>query len=59
MSNDLRPVVLSVAALRGIEAIDGGDTIVVHFVGPDGRDVALLVPRNAIADLNTQLSSLS
>lgn len=58
MPDTLRPVVLSVATFGDIEAIDGGDTIVVRFVAPDGRDVSLLIPRDAVAGLKTQLSIL-
>jgi len=55
---NLRPVVLSVAAFKDMEAIDGGDTIVVRFVAPDGREIALLVPRDALTGLKTRLSSI-
>lgn len=58
MSDNLRPVVLSVAAFKNMEAIDGGDTIVVRFVAPDGREIALLVPLDALTGLKTRLSSL-
>ena len=58
LPDTLRPVVLSVAAFKGMEAIDGGDTIVVRFVAPDGREIALLVPQDAVAGLKTRLSSL-
>ena len=51
----MRPVVLAVAAFTGIETIDGGDTAVVRFNAPDGREVALLIPQRAIADLKGHL----
>lgn len=55
MSDTLRPIVLSVKAFTSVEAIDGGDTLVVRFKAPDGREIALLVPQQAIADLRLQL----
>lgn len=51
----MRPVVLSVRSFIGTEPIDGGDTIVVRFQSPDGREVALLVPKQALADLRLLL----
>ena len=56
MPDTMRPVVLSLAKFVGIEAIDGGDTIVVRFKAPDGREVALLVPQRAITDLQASLT---
>jgi hypothetical protein len=52
----MRPVVLSVATFSDIEAIDGGDTIVVRFTAPDGREIVLLVPQQAVADLKSRLA---
>ncbi|HEX8416144.1 MAG TPA: hypothetical protein VF641_00930 [Methylobacterium sp.] len=50
-----RPVVLSVAALKATETIDGGDTVVVRFEAPDGREIALLIPRKAASELGDRL----
>ena len=50
MSDVMRPVVLSVTEFVGVEPIDGGDTFVVRFKAPDGREIALLVPKPAVAD---------
>lgn len=58
MPDSLRPVVLSVAAFKSMESIDGGDTIVVRFAAPDGREIALLVPLDAVTGLKSRLSSL-
>lgn len=55
MSETMRPVVLSVSSFTGIEPIDGGDTIVVRFQAPDGREVALLVPKQTFADFRLVL----
>jgi hypothetical protein len=52
----MRPVVLSVSEFVGIEPIDGGDTIVVRFQAPDGREIALLVPKPAFTDLRVVVS---
>jgi hypothetical protein len=41
----MRPVVLSVRSFTSIASINGGDTVVVRFQAPDGRDIALLVPK--------------
>ena len=51
MSDLVRPVVLSVTEFVGAEPIDGGETIVVRYKAPDGREIALLVPKPAITDL--------
>ena len=56
MSDVMRPVVLSVSEFVGIEPIDGGDTIVVRFQAPDGREIALLVPKPAFTDLRAVVS---
>ena len=55
MPDTMRPVVLSVSAFVGIEPIDGGDTLIVRFKAPDGREIALLVPKPAVADLRAAL----
>lgn len=55
MLDNSRPVVLSVAAFTCLETIDGGDTIVVRFKAPDGREIALLVPQTVMADLKGRL----
>ena len=52
----MRPVVLSVSEFVGIEPIDGGDTIVVWFQAPDGREIALLVPKPAFTELRAVLA---
>lgn len=55
VSDTMRPVVLSVTEFIGVERIDGGDTSVVRFIAPDGREVAILVPQPAIASLKSLL----
>lgn len=55
VSEPMRPVVLSVRSFTGLEPIDGGDTIVVRFQAPDGREIALLVPKPALTDLRLLL----
>lgn len=55
MPDNMRPVVLSVAAFKDIDTIDGGDMVVVRFNAPDGREVAILIPQSAIADLKFDL----
>ncbi|WP_375408930.1 hypothetical protein [uncultured Methylobacterium sp.] len=52
MPDSLRPVALSVSVFEAMEAI------VVRFVAPDGREIVLLVSRDAVAGLRTHLSSL-
>lgn len=54
-----RPVVLPVAALKATETIDGGDTLVVRFEAPDGREIALLLPRKAASELKVRLDQES
>lgn len=47
MTDYNRPVVLSVASFTDVQQMDGGDTLVVRFEAPDGRDLVMLVPRRA------------
>ena len=56
MQENMRDVVLSVRSFTGTEPIDGGDTIVVRFQASDGREIALLVPKQAFADLRLLLA---
>jgi hypothetical protein len=56
MANDAQPRVLAVAGFVDVRLIDGGDTIAVRFEGPDGREVAVLVPRAAATLLQTHLA---
>jgi len=56
VSDVMRPVVLSVTEFVGVEPIDGGDTLVVRFKAPDGREIVLLVPKPAVADLREALA---
>jgi hypothetical protein len=51
-----RPVVLSVAKFTSVETMDGGDTLAVRFKALDGREIALLVPQQGIADLQAQIT---
>lgn len=57
VSETMRPVVLSVRSFTGIEPIDGGDTVVVRFQAPDGREVALLVPKETFAEFRRLLDA--
>lgn len=52
-----RSAVLSVSALKGVEIIDGGDTVAVRFETPDGGELALLVPQRTVATLTDQLAA--
>jgi hypothetical protein len=56
MPETMRPTVLSVAESAGIEVADYGDTIVVRFKAPDGREIALLIPQGASANLGNRLA---
>lgn len=58
MPDSNRPVVLSVASFIGVRLIDGGDTVAVSFQAPDGREVAVVVPHRAAADLQVSLSDV-
>ena len=49
-------MVLSVASFIDVELMDGGDTVAIRFQAPDGREVAVLVPRAAASALQTQLA---
>ena len=58
MNESNRPVVLSVASAIDIYSIGGGNTIAVRFQAPDGREIAVLVPRKAFVDLQTRLTEM-
>ncbi|GJD95675.1 hypothetical protein [Methylobacterium iners] len=51
-----RSAVLSVSELKGVEVIDGGDTLAVRFETPDGGELALLVPQRTVATLTQELA---
>ena len=53
-----QPVVLAVATFLSVRSIDGGDTVVMQFKGPDGREIAVLVPRQAALELHTPLADV-
>ena len=57
MADDDQPRVLSVSSFVGIQLIDGGDTVALQFRAPDGRDVAVLVPREPASDLHLHLTA--
>lgn len=57
MTETSRPVVLSAATFTHAQLIDGGDTIVLQFEAPDGRGVAILVPRKAALALQPSLAA--
>jgi hypothetical protein len=47
----LSPLAVAVKSLAGIGLIDGGDTVDVRFTAPDGRVIAVLIPRAVFAEL--------
>lgn len=53
----MRPVVLSARPFTSTESIDGGDTIMVRFQAADGRDITLLVPKQALEDFRHLLNN--
>ena len=55
MIENARPIVLSVTQFTSVEVMDSGDTLAVRFKAPDGREIALLVPQQAAADLHAQI----
>jgi hypothetical protein len=58
MTENNRPVVLSTANLIGLRLVDGGDTVALRFEAPDGREVAILIPRDAASELDLQLGEV-
>jgi hypothetical protein len=58
MIDDDKPMVLSVASLTDVRLIDGGDTFAVRFQAPGGREVAVLIPREAASKLDAQISGM-
>ena len=55
MPESSRPFVSSVDRFLGVQIIDGGDTVAVQFQAPDGRDINILVPRQAALALQANL----
>lgn len=58
MTENNRPVVLSVASFTDVQPMDGGDTLAVRFEAPDGREAVVLVPRRAASALQTHLAEI-
>jgi hypothetical protein len=58
MTENNRPVVLSVASFIDVQSMDSGDTLAMRFQAPDGREVVILVPRQAAAALQPQVSEV-
>jgi hypothetical protein len=58
MTENNRPVVLSVASFTDVQLMDSGDTLAVRFQAPDGRELVILVPRQAAAALQPQVSEV-
>jgi hypothetical protein len=57
VDRNVRPLVLGVTHLLAVEVIDSGDTVAVRLVGPDDREVALLLPQRIAADLQASLTT--
>ena len=55
MAGNDQLTVLSVASLVGTRTIDGGDTVALRFLAPDGGEIALLVPRRVAAEVQAAL----
>jgi hypothetical protein len=58
MTENNRPVVLSVATFTDVQPMDGGDTLAIRFEAPDGREVVMLIPRRAASALQTPLAEI-
>ena len=58
MTENNRPVVLSVASFTNVHLMDGGDTVAVCFQASDGQELAVLVPRGSASDLQAGLADL-
>ena len=54
--NSTKPVVLSVAEATSVHAMDGGDTLALRFKAPNGREITLVVPQKAAANLQAHIS---
>lgn len=50
----LPSLAVAVESLTGVGLIDGGDTVDVRFVAPDGQVIAVLIPRPVFADLQAR-----
>lgn len=58
MGRDDQRVVLSVSKFTDARLIDGGDTVTVFFEAPDGRQTAILIPRQPASELQSSLVEL-
>jgi hypothetical protein len=58
MTENDPPLVLSVASFIGVQAMDSGDTLAMRFRAPDDRELVILVPRQAAAALQPQVSEV-
>jgi hypothetical protein len=50
-----RPLVLGVSKLVSVTIIDTGRTVAVTLVGPDDREIALLIPERVAVSLQAGL----
>ena len=49
-------LVLSVARFKSARPMDGGFMISVHLLGPDDREIVLLLPPESLDELTTGLT---
>lgn len=56
MGDTGQPKVISTAIFTSVRLIDGGDTVAISLLEPDGSEVIVLVPRKAAQVVQTHLA---
>ena len=52
------PRVISTASFTSLRLIDGGDTVAMSFLAPDGGETVILIPRTAARTIQTHLAEI-
>ena len=58
MSENARPLVMSVASFIGLQSIDGGDTLALRFMKPGDQELVVLVPRQVALVLRPHVAEV-
>jgi len=58
MGDTGQPKVITTAIFTSLRLIDGGDTVAISLLEPDGSEVIVLVPRRAAQIVQTHLAEI-
>ena len=58
MSDSNQPKVVSAASFTSLRLIDGGDTVAMSFLTPDGSETAILIPRDVARTVQAHLAEI-